>query len=770
MSLFLLLRPGGGGLRSGPLYGILRMEESVFLGVCRGVIGSGQRVCLRRDCLIASHTTKKVDWASIAGDESQCVFIRGSSGSDGDENPSIFANPSLPSSLIRKAEWSELETSPRSLESWQATFSALKESAMASGSDTVDSKVVAHVLEDTKTGINFVYTPARKKVRLPTPSDDTLIPDVASRSGEDSLVADTRAAVKMERAAASVAFIDVPEDLGNQPTPAFRTLSQGAWRDLLSNVSALKSAVEEEKVLRRSFRGKHDEQLDTVHMKLSVLHELLGERPTSFGTLSAFGLIEQLTSSTHTLASMLEDSKKAASSTPSAEILGRISTMEGHLANLKTNVEKIVSEHIERFMTTGDFRLRFVEPTMRLLTRSSLTTSDPGGKWDGELRDLKRRIDMLESRGTAVASSGQPTATSMFAWGTTGVSAAPLSPPNATASTTNGGSVITALKEEIEKLKADVKDLQDQSESDAIVVGSIVFASRKFCDTWLTLHSAVGDPHVFVDAISLLSLATSDASMDEGQAANQRATTARVKDKTPYHTAYIASFNLEVPPLLGKGSDSSMTTNSRALAGVPKFVDFHPPSGREGIHQRVLDYVKDGRKTLEQAIGDLFSFGSEPSSVARELLLLSKTFWDELCHWMVRYHREIKEESDATEHEVWILISHCVRAVFKSLRDARAPGRASNTPGGMLWGTLKAHETMREYRSHDFSGHPRIALILHEHLIRFSTPRSKFDELRNSFDEKLDKITRSVNQAVASVNKKGSGGGSKAGTSGEAKK
>ena len=384
----------------------------------------------------------------------------------------------------------------------------------------------------------------------------------------------------------------------------------------------------------------------------------------------------------------------------------------------------------------------------------------------------------MEGNGaTTGLAQGQHPSASIFSWGAsapTSSSAANLTglsqaPPGTAATTT--GSVITSLKEETARLKSDVKDLQDQSESESITVGSIVFAARKFCDSWLALHTAAGDPHVFVDAVSLLSLATSDASQDEGQAANQRATTAKVKDKTPYHTAYIASFNLEVPPLLGKGSDSSLTTNSRALAGVPKFVDFHPPLGREGIHQRVLDYVKDGRKTLEQAIGDLFSFGSEPSSVARELLLLSKTFWDELCHWMVRYHREIKEESDATEHEVWILISHCVRAVFKSLRDARAPGRASNTPaGGMLWGTLKAHDTMREYRGHDFSGHPKIALILHEHLIRFSTPRSKFFELKAEVEEKMEKITRSVNQAVASANKKGSNGGNKSASTGDAKK
>ena len=139
----------------------------------------------------------------------------------------------------------------------------------------------------------------------------------------------------------------------------------------------------------------------------------------------------------------------------------------------------------------------------------------------------------------------------------------------------------------------------------------------------------------------------------------------------------------EVPPLLGKGADQSLTANSRALGRVPKYEDFHPPSDRE----RILDHVKDGRRTLEQAMGVLFAFGTEPASLAHELLLQSKTFWDDLCHGIVRYCQQIQAESEASGQEVWILISHCVRAVFRSLREARAPGRATNTPSGMLWGT-----------------------------------------------------------------------------------
>ena len=747
---------GGGALRSGSLFGILRMEESAFGDLCRGVIGSGQRICLRSECNIASHSVKKVSWAQLVGDDSHCIFIQGSSGAEGEAATSVFGSPVLPGSCVRDSEWAELETSPRSLESWQATFASLKDAMQNSGSDQVDEKTVADLLETTKHDVKFVFTPARKKHRgkdiaTSTPSQDY----------------DQKPAAK-KPIPKPIPFFKVPVELGSQPDKAIRTLIQGAWRDLVTNVSTLKATIEIERSKSPTENVGADAYLDEIELKTSVLRELLGDRPADFGTASAFGLLSQVVESLRDLEASMNVYKVRVDSLSvgsiSTALEQRIQVLEDQARSFESLMQKAIKEQLDIHFTRGDFRTQFIEPTLKLLSRSSRVSTDPGGKWEDELTGLASRVSTLES-----AQSNQPSTASvnflnhgssnnssgLFQWN----AQAPLS---STPTTTTGSVVgdlrqeMLALKEEVARLKADVKDLQDQAESDAIVIGSIVFSSKKFCQSWLVLHGAEGDPHVFVDPVSMLSISTSDATQDEERAANQRATTAKVKDKSPYHTAYIASFSLELPPLLGKGGDSSLTTNSRALAGVPRFVDFHPPSGREGIQQRILDYIKDGKKTLEESIGDLFAFGSEPASVARELLLLSKTFWDELCHWMIRYHREIKEESDATEHEVWILISHCVRAVFKSLRDARAPGRASSTPGGMLWGTLRAHQVMKDYRGHDFSGHPKIALILHEHLIRFSTPRSKFDELQLQFDEKLEKVQRSVNQAVAAVNKKGS--------------
>ena len=357
------------------------MDESEFVGLCRGVIGSGQRICLRQDCTIASHTSKKMAWMALAGEESHCMFIRGASGNEADSSSTIFSSPVLPGSYIQDAEWSELKTSPRSLESWQATFSALCDTFMSSGQDAIDGRTVADLLETTKSEIKFVFTPARKKVKLPPIQDDEM--DVDRKLSPSSLMGSSVST-------SSLSFLKVPHELGTQPTSAFKNLTQGAWKDLLSNVAVLKGAVEEEQSKRRGVHSRVDEQLDEIHVKLSVLHELLGERPAAFGTLSAFGLLGQLSETVESMSQTVLDIKqKESSASVHPEVHQRLLVLEDHVDNFSSEVDKLCRKQIEQFFTSGDFRNHFIDPTMKLLSRSSLTTMDPGGKWDGELSDLK---------------------------------------------------------------------------------------------------------------------------------------------------------------------------------------------------------------------------------------------------------------------------------------------------------------------------------------------------------------------------------------------
>ncbi|KAL7579126.1 hypothetical protein ACA910_019154 [Epithemia clementina (nom. ined.)] len=243
----------------------------------------------------------------------------------------------------------------------------------------------------------------------------------------------------------------------------------------------------------------------------------------------------------------------------------------------------------------------------------------------------------------------------------------------------------------------------------------------------------------------------------------------KIRDTNTYQTAFIASYSLEAPPLLGRGTNADATRATKSLATVPIFEDLHPGGGREGVRDRLMYDAHDGMKTLDSLLADAFNQSSLPYVVAWSMLTSSFAFWDDFCRWIISYHDDLLGKSNASTQEVWTLILHCIWAVFKSLQTAWSCGRAFHSLEGMFWGALQAHRIMAEYKDANFSGHPKIALILHEHLINFSTPLSQFkafmkkhaDELC-ALHEKIDNAQRAANQANAGGKKREAGGEKKA--------
>ncbi|KAL7562869.1 hypothetical protein ACA910_000247 [Epithemia clementina (nom. ined.)] len=144
----------------------------------------------------------------------------------------------------------------------------------------------------------------------------------------------------------------------------------------------------------------------------------------------------------------------------------------------------------------------------------------------------------------------------------------------------------------------------------------------------------------------------------------------------------------------------------------------------------------------------------------------SYTFWEEFCWWIIAYHEELLGKSNASSRKVWSLISHCVRSVFKSIWSARPCGRSFHSATGMFWGALQAHRVMEEYWEADFSGHPKIALILHADLINFSTPLSKFEEFCDKHYLELKELHDKIEKAQPAANQANSGAHNKKGSSG----
>ena len=124
---------------------------------------------------MASHSARKQDWASLVGDDSACVFIRGGSvSSNADAADTVFCQPVLPASCVRDVELSKLELSPRSLESWQATFASLRQVASEAGdvvSPTIAAKVIANTIAEVKFAAMTPKSSKRVKVEMVSTSD-----------------------------------------------------------------------------------------------------------------------------------------------------------------------------------------------------------------------------------------------------------------------------------------------------------------------------------------------------------------------------------------------------------------------------------------------------------------------------------------------------------------------------------------------------------------------------------------------------------------------
>ncbi|KAL7559823.1 hypothetical protein ACA910_003986 [Epithemia clementina (nom. ined.)] len=234
---------------------------------------------------------------------------------------------------------------------------------------------------------------------------------------------------------------------------------------------------------------------------------------------------------------------------------------------------------------------------MAFLQHWFTTPKHPGEILETKLLATESRILVLEAKvsrmaAALVASSGQSSvgpgvgvgSANPFSWGHEGLtlstqfSAAPVRSPvgpgTSSASAGVGGVDIVVLAEQVRHLKDDVDSLKDQMEAQAVEIAMEVFKSKTDGATWLTTQNAKAHVYLFVDAISFLLLCTCDAHESETEAANQRATMAKVKDLNTYQTAFIGSYSLEVPPLLGKGVNADATRATRTLAAVPMFEDF----------------------------------------------------------------------------------------------------------------------------------------------------------------------------------------------------
>jgi hypothetical protein len=216
----------------------------------------------------------------------------------------------------------------------------------------------------------------------------------------------------------------------------------------------------------------------------------------------------------------------------------------------------------------------------------------------------------------------------------------------------------------------------------------------------------------------------------------------------------VTSFSLDLPEAFGSLPSSGVARDSRVLPALPTYKEWDGGDGYNGLRIALADRGKEWVTSLSTYYRGRLT--GEALTIANEMLSRSKTFIADLSTWINTTYQDTLARTMSSEKEAWALLSHCVRVVFKLLRDARSSG-ARWTPGTsdeqLVWAQVQCHRVMEEIRSLGFGAHPALSHVLNLHLQDNVVSRSKFEAL----EKKLQDVERLAREAKKLADKKATG-------------
>lgn len=743
---------------------------------CGGIIGgkNGSKMCVKENCTVSAHKTKKASNVFVFLEEDglnrmvekeydRMVFV----GTNGGLDPptSVFMDPKAPASYFGDSLYEQLRRD-LPIDQWRFVMNALKpygDAEEGMSDETEREALLERLTEDPRNRKDYLATPKRAKL-------DTL--GSLSPSSDDF--------VKVLEPVAKIG------DLPSSERPA--KIVEG-WDALVDHVTKFSGLASELSKLRDKDQDELDDRLTQLSVSCGTLKALVGNRAE--GTLdgtTVIACVSRVIQDLNTVSTRVEDLgvnldaltawKLDLTSRLTSTVSNLVSVILNSSGALDNRVKEIVNDRL--FGTEGVlgdesvFKKKFVDPMVQLLGATSRNA--PGDLLESRLQGLSNEIDALKSRiqaggsalgngglaGGNAASASQGTGTGaswlggsgsfgatggMSAFGTAaGVPAPAPVPPPVPLPTTD-------MEAKIRTLEDKVSALCSQLDSDIVEIDGRVFKSQDDAGAWLVANGAERYPFLFVDLISLLLMADVIKS-DPLETTQQRAASAKVGDSSAMMSNFIGSFDVEVPKLFGKNKDPDTEVSSKALANVPTYEAWNTGTGRDGIKDRLSKLVKEGQKKILAEIS-LYLRG-DAREVAKEMVNNSATYWTTISTWLTTHYLEYLTRSEATEAEVWELITSCMREVFSLFRKARLVG-GGGTAAQMFWGTLQCHRVCQELSDSEIKGHPNLAMIINDHLIDNAVPLSRYNKLEAEFQalkKEVATIKGTADKALNAAKKK----------------
>ena len=678
---------GGGFVSSRSNVGLWQgRRDDMGRSFCGGIIGkAGHKMCIVSGCGIAAHIGRKADFPT---DDEDVVFIACSSATGGEDPQSVHLEPWVRSSSLGD-NLERYREERRSVLDWETLFVGLKSLVKDSTTRSQLEEDLDRLSKKLDVELAESKTPFKRRPKL----------DVVSPPEDFESVAEFAVEIIGE----------LGQDFVNDGSlrEVVRQLSDGL-HEIVTRAEGNRNAI-------RALSHETRDELEMVDVKFSKIHSLLGKRGREDGTLSAFGVVQNLEEQVEALKTVVQ---------PAVDF-----------AVVAANQAAQQKREIFETMQVA------CNPLFQLFLKLSSDENRPGDLIDQKFQKIDAELGRLAVRAAGgsdpakgALSPSPPRLNSFGLSGFSPVDARPVVSPARTAPNHGAGRASEGSgwerdrEERLNLLEAQLAELKNQLQAKSVMIGGRIFKSRAEVKSWLVLHARAGPAYVFfVDVHSLMALKLG-TTLEDAAADADFESKVRKNGYTTIDEANVASsFSRSLPAFFGKPTP----TESRKLPALKTAEAWEPKTMIDGARD-VLDrlLVAAGREL--QSVSMDFLIG-EGLLVAQACIQSAVKFMTDLSTWMSREYVELLKRG-GSEVECWGLISHCVRAVFEDLHEARMPGRgphltAEDRAASSIWGCFQSHRKMQEFEKVGFSAHPTLSHILNIHLRDHTVSKATFDKL-----------------------------------------
>jgi len=703
----------------------VKKEDLVSGVMCGGKVGKSKKMCVKTGCKVVAHSSPRLDlFQGMDADGTivaweELAFIVAHTDNKGPTQ--VFAEPVLPKVLMSSQEVKDWSVRSMSLDAWKMLFESAMEAShdkTSSPLSDVNNKTLQKILA-TEEKTSLALTPA-KKPKVHFENQGTESPE---------------------------SFIDldyeVPQSMPEGSTDMKLDWMEIHWPALSKNVEKLAELTNE---LHRN-KALSDENFE---LRLSRLNSLVGER-------------KDLKTGVATIVDAVTDLLDSLE-----EVKDESGNLKRWKEQLEPNLRQMVTDAaVEIYQATlaegGIIHDEIAAPLYSLLTQVSSAKDKIGDVLWNRFDEVERKLANLEQSMKQEPSAAtqhtlnQAPSVGQFSLGQT-VWSSGVPSSNSRPTATQGvmeveASSTPSLVEQVQKLRKEVEELQASIDTDSVTIGGKTFKSKRETKQFVALHSMGKAIHAFVDPMSLVTIGNM-VSATATEVAQERVLTNRIGDGSIEYSKYLASFRLQLPEAIATKKEAKGENTSRTLSAMPTFEAWDTEEGRDGLKESIEEMVETGENVVQEIIS--LHLTGDAAALAKDFLSASKAWWIKFSAFVSDYYKQLLKRNDSSPKECWMLVVCCIRKVFKLLYDARSIGQAYY-PESMLWGTLRAHAVCAELSHLKFQGHQEIAVILHQHLIDNSVPRSKFEDLVkeiSSLKKSLEKVKTTADGAMSKASKK----------------